>query len=204
MSAIFDNINSLDINWHPGCTWHLETSTYTYGPIGRIGPGTTDAMIDEQIRNHKKLPVPSSLVLYIKLKEGSDPSLFVAIDEELKSMNNDIKIINVYPMRLIKEWKVKEEFVELEKNIKAEINEKNIKIREHINALKALGVDVDEIEMSSHIIHDDHRESLKEYYDVTSGAFHVCCRKGTALYEGLAERGILEAVYPEWYAEGKY
>ena len=203
MSVIFGNIDSIEFSWHPGCHWDENTWRYSYGQIGRLGPGVTDAMIEERRRNHKKPPVPEALQLYIRLKDGSDPALFELIGDELRTYT-DISINFINPMRLIRECKTKDEFVKMEESRKAEIAEKNRKIQEHIDALNALGVDTDEICGLNYEVEDEHQETTKEYYDVRSGRYDVCCRKGTQLYDGLAERGILEAVYPEWYAEGRY
>lgn len=204
MSAILNNLKHIDFSWHPGCIWHENTQKYTYGPIGRRGPGATDEMIEEQKRNHTKKPVPDSLQLYIKLKEVADPELFFSIERALLAASSDILVVNICQMRREKEWKVKDEFVELENEAKAKVDELNKRVRVHIDALEELGVDTSDIEGFKYTVSDEHREIIKEYYNVQSGRFTLCCRKGTTLYDGLAECGILEAVYPKWYANGNY
>lgn len=210
MDTILENREHLSFNWHPGCVYHSGTSSdgrgnYSVGPIGRRGPGVTDAMIEEAIRKHVKPPIPSSLEVYIAFKNTATTKLIDDIVSGIKELNKTEDIhIKYIPYRCVTTMRVKKEFEEEDRKARAAHEEKEKAAYAFLSKFEELGGDVEDAGFPSYQTPEEWKEVESSKNDVSYAQLSVCCHSGTVFYQSLLKAGILDEAYPKWYAEGKY
>lgn len=177
MSVIVDNIDRLNIKWVSGFGYNEEYQSYY-----RV----------HQI--HGEWPVSDAILVYILFRRGADKDLFEAVENELKEHN--VGNVECLPIKRIGNWKVRDEFVEMDKQAKAIVNEKNEQIKKYMDALNDLGVDTSSIMYLKHKTPREHREYETDEYEVEHGQYSAYCRKGTWLYDTLMNADIVDLTQP--------
>lgn len=188
MSAIVDNIEHLTIQW-----------AYAYYDVGKDKyVRLTDEMLIEMNvyeyhDEHGKWPIADALCVSIKLRDGATKELFDVIGKELIEHKVRHKII---PPKRRGNWVVASEFVEVETRKKEEINEKNIKIKEHVDSLLNLGANTLSVIPLKYKVAHEHRLYSDEIYDLECAEYMALCHKGIWLYDILLSTNILSEKEP--------
>lgn len=194
----------LGISWYPGCFYDPQIQKYCIRSDLGMGPGIMKK--DFGIIYNTK--IPATLALHFTMPTLELYEKMQRVVQEQQLAGEDIQVNGSWaPILAVSKQRtnVKPEFLK-EFRALVRANKRRAKqYRKLCQALQALGCNLkDGVPLPRYREAEEAWFASENVELKRTGSMIICCRAGTQLYDYLAEHGVLEKVYPEWFRYGGY
>lgn len=215
MQFFLNNMELFSCNWHPGCYRASRvnpdgTPIFDRVSVRKVGPNACKILCEDYEEGVMIKPkVPKSLAFSIYFDNSVSNldrhELWNGLLIDFSVLNDkEIQLIKHEPLKVI-ETAVKDEYLEPDRKNR-ELDDKKMKrIDTLIEILEEdLGCIVREQERQSYETPKEWLRVTNEYYNYVMSSIEVRCDEKSKFYKIMAENGIFEKYYPEWYAKGAF